>query len=284
MKRFRLESLPPKGWGNLGKALFRVLFAKGYLGSALDEIRSRTASVELTIVSVNWNGDPFIRKCVREVSRLTNRSFLHIVWDNKSRDGSRLWLRDCPHAILTVLGGTNTKHDAPLQVLSRVIRSRYMVVLDSDAWPIKAGWEDRLLGALAPREILVAGAGSSPPALPHPVVHPWLMACRTDWGRKRNWLKSGAGYGWDTAQALSLVAGKEGIHIFDSEALVDGDRFTKGVKIPNIAFHQFAGSQFHKGRGKLSVNGVPRDVWERTQEALWTELEGTEDSRREPCP
>ncbi|MBC8514383.1 LicD family protein [bacterium] len=58
----------------------------------------------------------------------------------------------------------------------------------------------------------------------------------------------------------------------------------KGVKIPNIAFHQFAGSQFHKGRGKLSVNGVPRDVWERTQEALWTELEGTEDSRREPCP
>ena len=53
------------------------------------EVSRRTEGVDVAVLTVSWNGDRFVRKSVREVARLPRRSYLHMVWDNRSVDGSR---------------------------------------------------------------------------------------------------------------------------------------------------------------------------------------------------
>lgn len=261
------------------KGALRAALAGWAERSALRRVTEETSQVELTVLTVNWNGDPFIRKCLREVALLTRRSHRHVVWDNGSGDGSAEWLAASPHGAMVIQSRRNIKHDAPLQVLSRVVRSRWMAVLDSDAWPTVEGWEETLIDALARPGVRIAGAlsGWDSWGLPHLVVHPWLLACETAWGRRRNWLKAGAGYAWDTGQAPSLAAGPEGMVGFGIEAVEPGSPYTRGAVVPGLAFHQFCGSQYHKAGGKAKVNEVPRDVWERNRAELWAELADTPD-------
>lgn len=99
----------------------------------------------VTVVIVNWNGLHLLRDTLAALRRYAPDARV-IVVDNGSTDGSVDWLRT--QGVKTIPLDTNMRHGPGLDIGFLAARTRYVIALDSDAFPISPDWLDTLLGPL----------------------------------------------------------------------------------------------------------------------------------------
>lgn len=114
----------------------------------------------MTVIIVNWNSLDMLHHSVSAVRRFSVPGTRIIVVDNGSSDGSVEWLTD-QNDIRRVLLDKNWGHAPGLEIGVLSARTRTIVALDVDAFPISPDWLDVLLTPLS-RGARVAGvAGGS---------------------------------------------------------------------------------------------------------------------------
>jgi glycosyltransferase involved in cell wall biosynthesis len=99
----------------------------------------------VTVVSVNWNSVEMLHQHVRAVRRFAPEARILVV-DNGSDDGSREALGQLP--VRAILLDRNLGHGAALDIGCLAARTRYVVTLDIDAFPISESWLPTLLALL----------------------------------------------------------------------------------------------------------------------------------------
>jgi glycosyltransferase involved in cell wall biosynthesis len=130
----------------------------------------------VTIVTVTWNSLPYLRALVATVQKLSPEARILVV-DNGSRDDTREWLRSLPGDRLEILTlPTNFGHGVALDLALGRVRTKYLVTLDVDAFPVSSRWLAEPLAALGEPEVLLAGA-----LWFRDYVHPCFLATRTEW-------------------------------------------------------------------------------------------------------
>ena len=99
-----------------------------------------------TVVIVNWDSLAYLRTTIAAVRRFSAGGTRIIVVDNGSHDGSLAWLRT--EKVETVALGANFGHGAGLDLGWLRARTRIVIALDVDAFPISDTWLPRLAAAL----------------------------------------------------------------------------------------------------------------------------------------
>lgn len=99
----------------------------------------------VTVVTVNWNSLPLLRVTLAAVARHAPGARVIIV-DNGSTDGSLDWLRS--QRVKTISLPTNVGHGPALDIGFLAARTRHVIALDVDAFPISPDWLSTLLDPL----------------------------------------------------------------------------------------------------------------------------------------
>jgi glycosyltransferase involved in cell wall biosynthesis len=126
-----------------------------------------------TVVTVNWNSLPFLRVLLQALERFGPPVPEVIVVDNGSADGSLEFLAGRPGTRTIRLRG-NPGHGTGLDVGFLAAGTEFVVAMDIDAFPIRAGWLDDLLAPLD-RGHTISGAH-----VKRDYVHPCCLAMRTE--------------------------------------------------------------------------------------------------------
>jgi hypothetical protein len=127
---------------------------------------------EVTVVTVNWNSWAYLEVLLRTVPRRSPPGTRLLVVDNRSRDGSRRNLAAHPE-VRAVKLPLNMGHDFGLDLGFLLADTEYVVALDVDAFPLRDGWLDDLLGPLS------QGKEVSGVRVYRQFVHPCCLAMRT---------------------------------------------------------------------------------------------------------
>jgi glycosyltransferase involved in cell wall biosynthesis len=127
----------------------------------------------LTVVIVTWNTLHVTRTTVRLVQRFSPNLPIMVV-DNCSTDGTREWLRT-DKSIGHLLLPMNVGHAIALDIACLLLKTRIMVSLDSDAFPLGPGWLEPVMRALDDPRVVTAGTCSS-----RAFVHPMYFGIKTD--------------------------------------------------------------------------------------------------------
>ena len=226
----------------------------------------------MTVVIVNWNSLDMLRTTLEAVRRFSPERTRVIVVDNASTDGSVDWLRR--HGVDSIMLGENIGHGAALDRGVLAARTRYVVSLDVDAFPIVGGWLDCLVNMLE-GGALVAGARGGEvldrltPDQPsgwdgREFVHPCCLAMElryfaaTDLTFRKNaasWL--------DTGQLISVRAGERIAFLEPTSTVGPG---ALGTVFGDVVYHNFYGTRH--GRQGVVVNGISVDdarrVWDES--------------------
>lgn len=156
-----------------------------------------------TIVIVNWNSLEFLAVAVEAVRRFSQDEVRITVVDNGSRDGSRRWLRR-RNDVRAILLPANVGHAVAMDFGFLLAKTRIVVALDVDAFPLASTWLPELLGALDRAEVAGVRFNRS-------YAHPCCMAIR----RRRfleqrhtfvsNYFPEGLGVTtWDVGELISM--------------------------------------------------------------------------------
>ncbi len=101
----------------------------------------------VSIIVLNWNNLPYLRRCVESIFAYTRPPFELIILDNGSTDGSRHYLNELVRKhrnVKVVLNERNIGAPAGLNRGLAVADGNFFVFLDSDT-VVTEGWLDRLL-------------------------------------------------------------------------------------------------------------------------------------------
>ena len=111
----------------------------------------------VTIVIVNWDSLSYLRTTLAAVHHFSPPTTRILVVDNGSTDGSVEWLRE--HDVRTVALDANWGHEAGLDLGWLRARTRTVVALDVDAFPISHQWVPQLTEPLASGATVVGARG-----------------------------------------------------------------------------------------------------------------------------
>ena len=111
----------------------------------------------VTIVIVNWNSLSYLRTTLAAVHHFSPPTTRILVVDNGSTDGSVEWLRE--HDVRTIALDANWGHEAGLDLGWLRVRTRTVVALDVDAFPISHQWVPQLTEPLASGATVVGERG-----------------------------------------------------------------------------------------------------------------------------
>ncbi len=183
--------------------LFRSVVLHPLTLASRSAARHRRLEPGCTVVIVNWNTLRYLVHSVNAVVARSPSSTRILVVDNASADGSQDWVRRHPRAELLALPA-NVHHGPAMDLGILRCRTRFVVALDVDAFPIRDGWLDSLLAPLCDGAF-VSGAGYPPDADSHvqPYVHACCLAIETARFVRRGHTFS-PGPTWDTAQLISI--------------------------------------------------------------------------------
>lgn len=128
-----------------------------------------------TVVTATWNTLAYLKVCTKMVARHTPGT-LHIVIDNHSTDGTREWAM-VQSSFRYIRLPRNVGHPLALDLGFLLSRTEYVVALDVDAFPIRHGWLEPLIGPLQSGARLSGGTINND-AISYPYVHPCCLAIR----------------------------------------------------------------------------------------------------------
>jgi glycosyltransferase involved in cell wall biosynthesis len=126
----------------------------------------------VTVVTVNWNSEPYLRVLLRLVRQRSPAGTRILVVDNGSTDATRALL-DANPDVRAVKLSFNVGHDLALDIGFLLARTEFVVALDVDAFPVHGRWLDDLI------EPLRSGNEISGARLNREYVHPCCLAMRT---------------------------------------------------------------------------------------------------------
>ena len=157
----------------LGALKGRVLRGVGAAATAaLRRNAPRSYRPGVTVLTVNWNSLPFLRRMLDATRAMSPNGTEIVVVDNASHDGSLGYLRGRDD-IRTIRLPVNFGHGVALDFGVSRIDTEFLAVLDVDAFPISDRWLDRSVKALD------AGAKLAGAHLHRNFVHPCFLVTRT---------------------------------------------------------------------------------------------------------
>jgi glycosyltransferase involved in cell wall biosynthesis len=218
--------------------------------------RRRIEPDGVTVVVVNFNTRAMLETVLGAVRRLSPPGTEIVVVDNRSRDGSRAWLRGKPHDVRPILLPVNLGHGRALDIGLCRARHPVVVTLDSDAFPYADRWLETLLDALGEPGVAAAGMEG-----PRARLHPACAAYR-----RADVLATGLSFAnynphhdrgeaprfgtntWDTGELLFERLGPDRVRLLPTSASELG-----GVDMAGVAYH-------HPGSTTILVDDDGRDL------------------------
>lgn len=157
-------------WGGAIKG--RLVRNAGSLYAAASRRRPHRYRPGVTVVTVNWNSLPFLRRSLSAVTAMSPDDTELLVVDNGSSDGSAAWAaaRDDVRLIRLPI---NVGHGVALDIAITRIDTEFVAVLDVDAFPVSDRW---LADSL---EALESGAQIAGARMHRNFVHPCFLVTRT---------------------------------------------------------------------------------------------------------
>lgn len=126
---------------------------------------------------------PWLKVCLRQIERHTRFPHVVHVWDNSFLPDHQDLVRDNPRARLHHRrDGNPMNHGQALDRLLGLIPDHieYVVTLDTDAFPIRSGWLQNLIGRLDAGAMLTGVWRDEMAPKIEPFVHPSCLAARLD--------------------------------------------------------------------------------------------------------
>ena len=159
----------------------------------------------VSIIILNWNNLPDLRRCLDSVFTHTRFPFEVIIVDNGSKDGSAAYLRELVRAHRNVKVVLNEKNlGAPLgrNCGLAVAEGDFLVFLDSDT-VVTEGWLDRLLRwmEIDPTIGMVGPCSNFASFQQIPVTYRNLREMHEF---ARQWCRQNVGAGWETGALISF--------------------------------------------------------------------------------
>lgn len=271
MLRTSLEGAPAKVARRLRRIRDRA--ATAAVDSAVLPVLRRRATARLaqltegvTIVTVNWNSEPYLDFLISAVRARSPKETRIIVMDNASRDGSRRLLRRRADEITAVSLPANIGHERALDIGFLLVGTTYAIALDVDAFPITDDWVNRVL------EPLRNGAEVSGARLNRSYVHPCCLAMRT-----RRFVERGHTFRSDyvprteesdaSGDVGESISEREDGHLAFFEPTEQRGPGDVGTVFGGIVYHNFYSTRF----GATSASVLDDAVTRADPEAAWAE-------------
>lgn len=175
----------------------------------------------ITVLTVNHNTLDFLKLLVQSVRKFRGQVPTEIlVIDNQSTDGSGEWAAAQPDVEAHLLP-SNTGHGPGLDYGLRLVKTRFVLVLDSDAHLQRSGWDADLIQLYQsePRQRLIAAKGGV-----EKPIHPCFMFFETQFFRS-NQFSFVARDGYDVGRRIYYDVTEAGFEVLRIECgYEDGGR------------------------------------------------------------
>jgi hypothetical protein len=125
-----------------------------------------------TVVTVNWNSLPFLRRTIDAIRAASPPDSRIIVFDNGSSDGSVEYLQ-ARDDVRLIRSPINLGHGVALDLAVAEVDTEFLAVLDVDAFPITDRWLPESIAALE------SGAQVAGARMHRNFVHPCFLVTRT---------------------------------------------------------------------------------------------------------
>ena len=223
----------------------------------------------VTVVVVYYRTPELIRVCLDQLEKHATPDLREVmVVDNGSGDGV---VRSLSHPLARphVLR-RNYGHGWALDWAARRVRTRYLVTLDSDAWPVSDDWLPALLGALE------GGAAAAGITYFRDYLRPACLAIETRTVRRYglsflrreppSWQHEelGTRY-WDVGEAVTMELRRRGLrlHGIPADGDPEGERdVAVGRTYGGIVYHLWAATRVQNATEQPVFRGVPRELVE----------------------
>lgn len=245
----------------------RVRIAQGWLLRQALGYSRRQLEPGATILIAYHRTPELIRKCIEQI-RLLRSPLLRqvLVVDNASGDGVVRALAD--ELVQGIELPANWGHGWALDWAAWQVRTRYLVSLDSDAWPVADGWLEELVGALE------SGAACAGIYHHRDYVHPSCLAIETStFLRERLSFVPrlpppgkdellGSQF-WDVGERISmrLLASGRRLHKLYADRPQDPTARMVGTVYGGVVYHLWYGTRVRL-EADTHFDGIPREVIE----------------------
>jgi glycosyltransferase involved in cell wall biosynthesis len=202
----------------------------------------------VTIVTVTWESVELLRVLLHALDRFTHEPVAIVVVDNASTDGTSEYLATLPH-VRAVQIGHNVGHGLALDKGIHEARTRFIITLDVDAFPISSEWVNSVIEPLRDGCTL-AGAISSG------YVHPCFMAIErshflrekytfaASYNRRFRLPRRGQPRHWDAGKLITIK--DNGPHFHLSPTSVRGPG-SLGTVFGDVVYHHFYSTRLKSG-------------------------------------
>jgi glycosyltransferase involved in cell wall biosynthesis len=251
-------------WDNVLKAL---LFAS-LAARRPRRLRDREQG-DVCVITATWNTADQLETLIRALERYSDPTPPLIVVDNASKDGTAELLRRHPE-IQWIRLRRNWGHGLAVDLGVHAARTRTVVVMDVDAFPISTDWLESVTAPLRDGYTL-AGALSSG------YIHPCFMAIdrqrflagghtfAASYSRRLRWKRRGQPAGWDAGQLISIR--DDGEHFGLPPTSVRGPG-ALGTVFGDVVYHHFYSSRL---AGPLMPDVIRSGVTPEISRHAWNE-------------
>jgi glycosyltransferase involved in cell wall biosynthesis len=214
-----------------------------------------------TVVVVNWNTGPLLETVLPLLIASVPPATRLLVVDNGSTDGSLSILRRFQPRVKKLRLPGNAGHAIALDIAALVCGTTTLVTVDSDAFPTRSDWLDRLLAGFEKEGTVACGLRASR-GFVHPVlmavdvpvfvreklsfqvhqIRPTTEADDLKWGSER----------WDTAEQLSVRVGMARLGFLDARPSPDPE--LPGMMVDDIVYHH--GGMSRVANGQLDPGAI----------------------------
>lgn len=223
----------------------------------------------VTIVTVSWNTLSQLQTLLRAVDQFTDSSVKLIVVDNASSDGTAEFLRNRSDLRSIVLK-RNWGHGLALDTAVQAARTRFVVTLDVDAFPISGEWLQTVIEPLR-SDFTLAGAFSS--GYIHPCYmaierHRFLEAKHTfaaSYSRRLRFRRKGLPKGWDAGKLITVRDNGPHYHVDATSVRGPG---ALGTVFGGVVYHHFYSTRL---TGSLTADVVRSGVTPEISQEAWRE-------------
>jgi hypothetical protein len=191
---------------------------------------------------------PWIELCLQQIERHSHGSSYEVlVWDNTWMPEHKALIEAHPRVrrFEPSEPGSDVRHGASLDALVRRVRPRtkFVITLDTDSFPIRDGWIENLTGRLTD-EVLVSGVWRDEMLPKKPAfIHPCCLAIRTRTLRRLD-AHFTVGSSADVGHNITLAVEESGARaskLRRSNAF--NAHFLMGAVYGDLIYHQGAGSR-----------------------------------------
>lgn len=193
----------------------------------------------VTILIVNYKTHDLTKECIKSIINITKTPTYNIlVFDNNSNDKSLEYLQSLKYSNFALVENSkNIGHGAALQQLSKIVNTKYMCALDSDAWPIRKDWLEYMISKINDKIKCIAPIHSRGFAHPSTLlieteVFKKLSLTFENYGSVNNYGKKSK-IAWDVGEKITWDLLKNGYDIY---------RGHDDTKLSDLVYHKWEGT------------------------------------------